>query len=75
MNSFITRVIGAARLDRAIYEEVEHDEHATAQALQTVVLSSLAAGIGGGVSSTATLLMNSVGALLGWAVWAAVRVH
>jgi hypothetical protein len=59
-------------LNREVYEEVEHDEHATAQALQTVVLSSLAAGIGGGVSSTMTLLMNSVGALLSWAVWAAL---
>ena len=72
MNRFATRVIGAARLDRRIYEEVEQDGEATSQALQTVVLSSLAAGIGAGVTGPTVLLMNSLGALASWAVWAAL---
>ena len=43
-NSFTQRLIGAAALDAAIYEEVEADPSATGQALAVVVLSSLAAG-------------------------------
>ena len=45
-NTFLQRLIGAAALDTAIYEEVEADENATTQTCATVVLSSLAAGVG-----------------------------
>ncbi len=52
-NNFVMRLIGAAALDTAIYEEVEADRTATGQALGVVLLSSLAAvigarGLGGG---------------------------
>jgi hypothetical protein len=46
MNSFLQRLIGAAALDSAIYEEVEADRTATGQALTVIILSSLAAGVG-----------------------------
>ena len=45
MSSFTERMIGAARLDIATYEEVEADTTATGQALLVVVLSSIAAGL------------------------------
>ena len=45
-NTFLQRLIGAAALDNAIYEEVEADRGATAQAMTVVVLSSLAGGFG-----------------------------
>ena len=45
-NNFLQRLIGAAALDVAIYEEVEADPKAGVQAAAVVVLSSLAAGIG-----------------------------
>ena len=45
-NTFVQRLLGAISLDVAIYEEVEADRGATGQALVTVALSSLAAGIG-----------------------------
>ena len=45
-NTYLQRLIGAAALDAAIYEEVEADQAATIQACTTVVISSLAAGIG-----------------------------
>ena len=45
-NTFLQRLIGAAALDAAIYEEVEDDRSATGQAMTIVVLSSIAAGIG-----------------------------
>jgi hypothetical protein len=45
-NNFVQRLIGAASLDVAIYEEVEADRTATGQAVAVVILSSIAAGIG-----------------------------
>ena len=45
-NNFLQRLLGAAALDTAIYEEVEADPKAGVQAAVVVVLSSLAAGIG-----------------------------
>ena len=45
-NTLLQRLIGAAALDAAIYEEVEADASALPQAFAIVVASSLAAGIG-----------------------------
>ena len=62
-------MIGAAKLDLRIYEEVEGDNNATLQAIGVVLLSSLAAGLGSvtlGVGS----LGNVVAALLSWVIWA-----
>ena len=42
----IKRMIAAARLDTAIYEEVEADSSAITQAMAVVVLVALATGIG-----------------------------
>ena len=39
-------MIGAAKLDTTIYEEVEEDASATQQALTVVVLVAVATGIG-----------------------------
>ena len=44
VRTFLRRLIGAATLDAATYEELESDRRATAQASAIVVLSSLAAG-------------------------------
>ena len=38
MASFGARLIGAAKLDAATYEEVEHDKGATGQAAAVVIL-------------------------------------
>jgi hypothetical protein len=74
-NTFLQRLIGAAALDSAIYEEVEADESATPQALATVVASSLAAGIGAGGfagNSIPNIALVSIIAVLAWAAWALV---
>src|SRR5258708_7179678 len=44
-NMFLQRLIGAAALDAAIYEEVEDDQTATGQAMAVVLLSSIAAAV------------------------------
>ena len=74
-NSFTQRLIGAAALDVAIYEEVEADPSATGQAFAVVLLSSLAAGIGargvGGMSVVNVIFVSTL-SLLAWATWALV---
>lgn len=71
MATFGARMLGAARLDKAVYEEVENDRTATAQALGVVVLSSVATGIGltAGLSG---IIIGLVAGVIAWALWAAL---
>lgn len=66
-----SRVFRAAKLEVALYEEVEHDTKATGQAALVVIGTSLAAGIGalteGGWLG---LIIGAVVGLISWAVWA-----
>jgi len=74
-NTYLQRLIGAAALDAAIYEEVEADAGATTQAFITVLLSSIAAGIGSrelGGATVGSVVFISMLALLAWAAWALV---
>jgi hypothetical protein len=72
MATFTQRMIGAAKLDAATYEEVEHDTGSTGQAAGVVVLSSLAAGIGSIAYAGfwSGLVFGTVAALIGWVIWA-----
>ena len=70
MHTFVERVIGAARLQPDIYEEVEADPTATAQAMGVVVLSSVAGGIGLAGGQGAGFIVGTVSALLSWFIWA-----
>lgn len=73
MASFGERMLGAARLNVNIYEEVEADTTATGQAMGVVVLHAVAAAIGGlGRNGAPALIGSLIGALLGWFVWAFV---
>ncbi len=71
MASFGKRIVRAAKLEVALYEEVEADKSALGQAMGVVVLSSVAAGIGtiskGGIPG---MLMAAIAALVGWYIWA-----
>ncbi len=71
--TFLRRVIGAAALRAAIYEEVEADRGATAQAVVVVLLAGLAAGLGArgfGGGRPADVAFFTLLALAMWAVWA-----
>ncbi|HCH37660.1 MAG TPA: hypothetical protein DEU67_06525, partial [Acidobacteria bacterium] len=73
MRSFSERLIGAAKLDVAVYEEVEADTSATGQAMGVVLLSSVASGLGTSVLAGAGLIgfvLGGITALIGWATWA-----
>lgn len=72
MATFTQRMIGAARLDVATYEEVEADETATGQALAVVVLSSVAGGIGAAGLGSGGVIVGTIAALIGWVAWAAL---
>ena len=67
----IRRMMGAAKLDTAIYEEVEADTSATRPALTVVALVALATGIGTFGSGGPVGLVVCIAAGIGlWALWA-----
>ncbi|MFO7816626.1 MAG: YIP1 family protein [Thermodesulfobacteriota bacterium] len=71
MNQFINRMLRAAKLESALYEEVEADKASMGQAMGVVILSSLASGIA--MFSTQGflgILIGTVSALAGWYIWA-----
>jgi hypothetical protein len=74
-NTLLQRLLGAAALDTAIYEEVEADPAATVQAFGVVIFASLAAGIGamriGAITIAGVFYYSSV-ALVAWVAWALV---
>ena len=73
MASFTERMIGAAKLDVHVYEEVEADTSATGQAMGVVLLSSLAGGLGSvglGAGGFGGVVGSGIAALIGWVVWA-----
>lgn len=77
--SLLNRMARAARLQSALYEEVEADTGATGQALLVVVLASTATGIGtglevllagGGGRFVIGLLYGVAAGITGWLFWA-----
>ena len=66
-------MIGAAKLDVAIYEEVEADTTATGQALLVVVLSSVAAGLSFvTINGIRGVIWGTLAAVVGWIIWAGI---
>lgn len=72
MASWVQRMVGAAKLRSATYEEVEADKGANAQALGVVLLSAVAAGFARADTGTLGVGIVILAALLGWLVWAAM---
>ena len=67
------RVAGVLRLQPRVFEDIEADGGANGQALGIVVLSSLAAGAGGGViGGLGGMVAEALGAVVGWVMWAGV---
>ncbi len=70
MASLKNRMIRAAKLDVHLYEEVEADQGAMAQAMTVVILSAVAAGIGSGNAGLGGIVIGMIAALIGWYIWA-----
>jgi len=78
VGTFADRAMGAAVLDASTYEAVEVERPATRQAFLVVLLSSIAAGVGGGSwdgPNVITLAVVSGAALLTWLTWAALILY
>jgi len=73
-NTFLQRLIGAAALDAAIYDDVESDTGATGQAFAVVLLSAAAGGLGvrGLNGGPVNIAFFGMVALLVWMAWALV---
>ena len=70
-STILGRMIRAARLQEAVYEEVEHDRDATGQAAIVVVGTSIAAGIGAGFAvGIGGLIFITIASVVGWAIYA-----
>ena len=66
------RMRGAAMLNIATYEEVEHDESLTAQAGMVVIMAAVARGIGGFNQGNDGIIIGAFAALFSWLVWAGI---
>jgi hypothetical protein len=78
VGTFADRAMGAAVLDASTYEAVEVERPATRQAFLVVLLSSIAAGVGGGSwdgPNVVTLAVVAGVALLTWLTWAALILY
>jgi len=72
MASFVDRVVGAARLDAKVYEEIEADPSAMGQAMAVVAAAALAAGVGSIGGGATGAVAAVVGGIVGWFLWAVV---
>lgn len=71
----IERMLGAARLDSATYEEVEADRGATGQALLVVILVTVASVVGTllageDVDVVRAIIVGIIRGVASWALWA-----
>lgn len=69
-SSMVDRMVGAAMLNIATYEEVEADSTATNQAAMVVALVAAAQAIGG--YGGRGLIIGPLAALAAWLIWAGV---
>lgn len=67
--SMTERMVGAARLDRDVFTEVEHDTTATGQAAGVVGIVAVAAAIGGAAVGPGAIVGGLISAYVGWLVW------
>jgi hypothetical protein len=70
--SFTNRLIGAARLEIDVYDEVEHDTQATTQAAGVVALVAAASAIGGLQHGAQGVLGAILVSIVGWLMWAGI---
>jgi hypothetical protein len=71
-HTFTERAIGAARVDPAIYNEVEHDSSATGQAALIVAIVAVCSAIGSLGDGGPGMIVAVMSALGGWMLWSGV---
>ncbi len=68
----LERMVDAARVRIALYEEVEHDRTATSQAAAVVGIVAVASAVGGVNHGATGIIGGLIGAYVGWLLWAGV---
>jgi hypothetical protein len=73
------RLIGIFKLDKTVFDEIEHDPHATLQAAAVVATVSLLSSLGSGVYASIRshsfftgFLVTLVWYFFGWVLWALI---
>lgn len=84
-NRILSGMLRAAKLEKAFYEEVEHDSSYSQDALAVVVLAALAGGIGsfisslvggaGALAAIASFIFGIIVAVLAYYVWVFVAQY
>lgn len=67
-SSFGERVIGALKLDSAVYDEIEHDPDALGQAAGVIGIAAVCSGIGSAAGGGGAIVAGVVASFLGWLV-------
>ena len=70
--SVADRMRGAAMLEIATYEEVEHDKDATGQAAVVVIIVAICTAIGAVWRGGPSIIAGPISAILGWLLWSAI---
>lgn len=70
--SLVRRMLGAAKLDIATYDEVRRDEAATVQAAVVVAIVAMAQAIGAAGEDGPGVVGGLVPAYAGWVLWSGV---
>lgn len=70
--SLVQRMMGAATLNVATYEEVEADRTATGQAAIVVAIVAVASAIGAAEAGVGAAIGGLVAAFVGWLIWSGI---
>lgn len=70
--SMTQRMMGAAKLESAVYEDVEADTSATSQAAIVVGIVGIASAIGAAGGGIGAAVGSLIAAFLGWLAWAGI---
>jgi hypothetical protein len=70
--SLVQRMIGAAMLNVATYEEVEADRTATGQAATVVAIVAVASAIGAWNAGIGAVIGGLIAAFVGWLIWSGI---
>jgi hypothetical protein len=73
-NKMIDRIVGVFKLDAETFEQIEHDESATTQAMMVVLVVALLGALGGliGGEGIKGFLNPIISTFVGWLLWSGV---
>ncbi|HEV2147638.1 MAG TPA: YIP1 family protein [Longimicrobiaceae bacterium] len=71
-SSLVERMMGAATLNVATYEEVEADRTATGQAAAVVAIVAVASAIGAADGGIGAIIGGLITAFVGWLIWSGI---